>query len=408
MKQHWIHKTNIIFCFGLLLISAILQFFLGAINWNILAWPVNIYATGAFLLSLIAMHLLRKRIYLFSWLATPQAAVSALLMTLLMTVAMGLIRQTPANEPSSDSFGFSRMVQFWPFVLAYFWLTTSLGLTILKHGFPTNWRTLGFQLNHFGLFIALVSATAGNADIQRLKMVTSIGVQESQSVDNRQFIHELPFAVELLEFKIDEYPPKLMIVSNSPAKVLPEGNPQHLLLESNIHNGELLDWEIDIVKNIPNAIPEINNDTVTFKENQTRGATFASYLKAKNHKTGAMREGWVSHGSFLYPPITLQLDQNHNIVMPPPESRHFLSRIKIYTEHGDTIEGNVEVNRPFEFKGWKIYQLSYDESKGRWSELSILELVRDPWLPVVYTGILMMIIGAISLIFKNRNDFNKS
>lgn len=50
-----------------------------------------------------------------------------------------------------------------------------------------------------------------------------------------------------------------------------------------------------------------------------------------------------------------------------------------------------------EIEGWKIYQLSYDESKGGWSDISIFELVRDPWLPVVYTGIVMMMLGAVCL-----------
>ena len=49
-----------------------------------------------------------------------------------------------------------------------------------------------------------------------------------------------------------------------------------------------------------------------------------------------------------------------------------------------------------------MYQLSYDEKFGKWSKLSVIELVRDPWLPVVYTGIFMMIIGAVYLIFKGR------
>lgn len=43
----------------------------------------------------------------------------------------------------------------------------------------------------------------------------------------------------------------------------------------------------------------------------------------------------------------------------------------------------------------KIYQLSYDTSMGRWSETSVLELVRDPWLPFVYVGLGMMMLGAV-------------
>ena len=44
-----------------------------------------------------------------------------------------------------------------------------------------------------------------------------------------------------------------------------------------------------------------------------------------------------------------------------------------------------------------MYQLSDDYPKGRWSDISVVELVRDPWLPAVYTGIIMMVLGAICL-----------
>ena len=32
---------------------------------------------------------------------------------------------------------------------------------------------------------------------------------------------------------------------------------------------------------------------------------------------------------------------------------------------------------------------------GRWSETSTFELVKDPWLPAVYVGIYMLLVGAI-------------
>jgi len=61
------------------------------------------------------------------------------------------------------------------------------------------------------------------------------------------------------------------------------------------------------------------------------------------------------------------------------------------------VEDTIEVNRPLKISGWNIYQLSYDETKGRWSDVSVFELVRDPWLPAVYAGIIMMVLGAVYL-----------
>ena len=40
---------------------------------------------------------------------------------------------------------------------------------------------------------------------------------------------------------------------------------------------------------------------------------------------------------------------------------------------------------------------------GAQSQISILELVSDPWLPLVYTGIYMMLAGAVVLLLQGNN-----
>jgi cytochrome c biogenesis factor len=41
---------------------------------------------------------------------------------------------------------------------------------------------------------------------------------------------------------------------------------------------------------------------------------------------------------------------------------------------------------------------------GRWSDSSVLELIRDPWLPVVYAGILLMMAGAVFLFILGKSQ----
>lgn len=395
----WNFKEGAAVGAGLLGTGVMLQLCVGEINWDYLVWPTNIITTGAFIVILIGLHLLRRRVYLCSWLGGATSAVCALMYALLMTAVMGLVRQAPSGTQALDPIGFSQMIRSWPFELTYVWLTVSLGLTILRRGFPSDWRDAVFQLNHLGLFVALVAATMGNADMQRLKMTCRTGNAEWRAVDSSGNIHELPLAIELQEFTIDEYPPKLMIISNVTGKTLLEGNPHHMLLEHGVKRGALLDWDIQIVKNIPMAASVATRDTIKFTEFHSVGAAFASYLKARHRQTGECREGWVSNGSFIFPYKALQLDSAHSIVMPDREPRRYASEIKVYTEAGEVTEGVVEVNRPFDVGGWKIYQLSYDESKGRWSDISIFELIRDPWLPAVYAGIFMMIAGALAMMF---------
>lgn len=396
-SRPWRYKEGMVIGAGLLVIGILLQMAVGAIDWNLFAYPVNVIVLVVYVIALIAMHLLRKRVYLFGWLSHYSAAVSALLWVVIMTVVMGLIRQAPSGHASVDLLGFSQMISSWPFVLLYFWMVTALGMTILRAGYPFKWSRLSFLLNHIGLFVALIAATLGNADMQRLKMTTRAGNAEWRATDDKGHLVELPLAIELKDFTIDEYPPKLMLIDNETGRTLPEKSPVHLLLEEGVSGGDLQDWQLTIEQSIPMAASVATGDTLKFTEFHSMGATYAVYLKAVNRKSRQAEEGWVSCGSFLFPYKAIRLDSLTSLVMPEREPQRFASEVKIYTQEGTITEGTIEVNRPLEVNGWKIYQLSYDETKGRWSDISVFELVRDPWLPVVYAGIMMMMAGAICL-----------
>lgn len=55
-------------------------------------------------------------------------------------------------------------------------------------------------------------------------------------------------------------------------------------------------------------------------------------------------------------------------------------------------EMETSVNHPCSHKGWNIYQSDYDWAEGNYS---VLKMVRDPWLPVVYLGMALLAIGAV-------------
>ena len=82
--------------------------------------------------------------------------------------------------------------------------------------------------------------------------------------------------------------------------------------------------------------------------------------------------------------------------------KRFASNIQVLTKSGKDIQTTIEVNKPIEVDGWKIYQYGYDTQMGAMSQYSILELVSDPWLPFVYTGIYMMLGGAVCMFLKGK------
>ena len=84
---------------------------------------------------------------------------------------------------------------------------------------------------------------------------------------------------------------------------------------------------------------------------------------------------------------------------PSGKPKCFTSEVTVYLQNGDTKEASIKVNKPLSVAGWKIYQMSYDKTQGKNSSYSVFQLVKDPWLPAVYTGIFLMLAGAILLLF---------
>ena len=68
--------------------------------------------------------------------------------------------------------------------------------------------------------------------------------------------------------------------------------------------------------------------------------------------------------------------------------RRFASDISVYPEEGPSVRATVEVNHPLKVGDWYIYQYGSD----------ILLLVKDPWLPAVYVGIILMMAGALAVL----------
>ena len=385
-KQPWGYAEGWAICAGLLITGFGLQLITGPVQAGLFQYPVNVAGGLIFLLVLCIGFVVGRKITVVQWFSGLTASITSLSALLSVVLVMGFVGP-----------GIERITMSWPFVLLFLYFLFVLGFVTLKRIVSFRWRDVPFMLNHVGLFITLLAAILGNGDLRRLRMTVPLENPEWRASDEKNEMIELPLAIELRSFTIDEYPPKLMLIDNETGGVLPEKSPVHFLLENGVSEGSLLDWDLFVEQSIPMAASVATENTLKFTDFHSMGATYAVYLKAVNRKNQQAKEGWVSCGSFLFPYKALRLDSLTSLVMPEREPQRFASEVKVYTQEGTIMESTIEVNRPMEIAGWKIYQLSYDESKGRWSDISVFELVRDPWLPVVYAGIIMMMLGAICL-----------
>ena len=296
MSNHWTIKEGFLIGGVLVLAGLILQLCVGPVKWEVFAWPVNGIMMAVLVGIIIMMFLLRKNVYAFRFIGKYQAAIPVLVYAVVLTIIMGLIRQ------ETDGTWLNSMLTFWPFVLIYVYMAVILGLVILRRIVNFQFsivnlkRDFPFLLNHLGLFLAMTTATLGNADMQRLKMITGKGEPEWRALTPQQQIVEMPITIELKEFVMETY-----------------------------DDGSHRRFASDII------------------------------ITPRN-------------------PLTTQ-------------------RSSLTSD----IVATVEVNKPVEVDGWKIYQYGYDTQMGAMSQISILELVSDPWLPLVYTGIYMMLAGAVCM-----------
>ena len=397
-NEVWKMKEGFVFGAGLILVGLALQFSVGPIHWSDFAFPINLIFLIVFLLILVLAYWLRRRVRLFSFLLTAEAAVPTLIYAAALTVVMGLTRQVSAHERAIYPIGLTQMLSFWPFVLVYLLLATIVGLITLRQILHFRLRELPSLLSHVGLFLVIVTATLGSADMERVKLTATTDMPEWRATHEQGFV-ELPLAIQLEKFTIDEYPPKLLIINSQTGKSVPAKNPEIALIDKHFREGNILKWRIRVLKNLPLAAPVVTSDTTKYVEWQSSGAVTALLVEAQRMKDGRAvgppTVGWVTCGSYLFPFQELKLTKQLSLVMARREPERYASRIHVYTESQKNIVATVEVNKPVSVDGWRIYQLSYDEAMGRWSETSTFELVKDPWLPAVYVGIYMLLAGAI-------------
>ena len=268
---------------GLFAVGLALQLTMGPIDWSLFAAPVNWILLVLLLAFLLLMFLLRKKVYAFEWMMHGHAAVSAIAWALGSTLVMGLLPQTREGGVP----WLSQMLTFWPFVMIWTWMMVISGLASINHLLRFTLKEIPFLLNHLGVFVAIVAATLGSADVEKLQMTVYYENPEWRALSDDDEVAEPGIAIELHEFTIDYY------------------------------------------------------------EDMT--------------------------------------------------PKRFASDISVYTEDGKSLRGTVEVNKPLKVNGWKIYQYGYDNMRGSKSPYSVFMLVKDPWLPAVYTGIFLMLSGALCL-----------
>lgn len=395
-QQPWGYAESFIISLGILCVGFAFELILPNTNSS-LVFPINlILGTGFFILLLLA-HFIFKKTKIHAFLSGVPLTIALVSSLSILVVLMGILPQIPSKETGLiQQLGLNQITSSYPFLLISFFLLIVLGFVSLRKTFPFKLKNWGFVCSHWGLWIVIFAGGLGSGDLRRLKMDVFENRIELRSYDDNNKFYEMPLAIKLKDFLIDEFNPKLAIVENESGLLYEAQKPSMIMIEKDL-NCDLQNWKIEVEEFYVTS----GRAGDRYYKLADFGAAPAAKVQVISPQNDTLR-GWISCGSFNRPHESLKLNDNLSLVMTVPEPKRFSSEVTFFTPDGKKQDATLEVNKPVTVNGWKIYQLSYDVKKGLYSDKSILEVVRDPWQAYVYLGIFMMMIGAIYMFWKGR------
>jgi hypothetical protein len=258
-----------------------------------------------------------------------------------------------------------------------------------------------FVLNHLGLFLALAGLGLGASDRERHFMTVSEGHVEwraDAAAGGGSAPPELPVAVRLDDFDMEEYPASLALIDRNTGVPLPEAAPVTYALDG-AGSESLPGFELEVLEFLPKAAPVGGG---AFARAVLKASAQAARVRVRPSGGGAAAEGWVSSGSSMVPPAYMVLGEERVLVMTGAAPRRFVSKVKVFTREGVEAEREVEVNSPLTAGPWRVYQYGYDTAAGPMSLWSRFLLVGDRWRPVSRAGFVLWFLGAAGLVLSGR------
>ena len=386
------------FLLVLILLFIGLIFDLNRFKLTIPEWPYNILLIFTLTISYVILFILfNKKIYILYWLSTSYASISAISFFSLVVFCMTIFVQDK-NE-FYDSLNFiHNLTNSTVFLLSLIYLLTSLTSVIIRRFLPFNFRNVRFQFMHLGVWVSIIAMILASSDIKRYQIPLYKGQKSNIGYNNLE-TYEFPFNIKLLKFEIDEFPSKLALVRNKDNYIDAKLH-NNLFLIKKGEKKKILNYNFYIKEFIQNAV----YDTIsrTYKPTYSNYGYQVAHIIVTSINDSIIKEGWLTSGSPKEKANNLMIDEEFYIAMTIPQPKKFCSYILIEDSNKRT-SAMIEVNKPFTYKNWILYQTGFDTNQGKYSQLSVIEAVNDRWLLLVYLGFIITCIGTVLLFIKNKN-----
>jgi hypothetical protein len=279
--------------------------------------------------------------------------------------------------------------------LVVYWTTLAILLIIGIAAFRRLVRIPGLLLIHAGCVLILAGGmwgSRGGHDLQKKlfgidkirkgRMAIYEGRSENQvALDGTREQKELPFSLKLKDFRIEYYQPVYLQIQSreglqwkipvEAGKEFPLGDDAGTIKIVKAYENFKIGMEDGKSAPFDDPSPGLNPALeVQITEPGSQAATQYVFERFPGH----------SHGQDKF------LLSYHRVISD------YISELQIIEDGKVISEKDIEVNHPLRFGGYHFYQSSYDDKAGQYT---VLQVVSDTGLYVVYAGYWMLCIGVI-------------
>jgi len=277
--------------------------------------------------------------------------------------------------------------------LSIYWITLILLLIVGILVFRRLIRVPWLLFIHVGCVLILAGAVWGSQAGHKMQKkifgtdkipVGQMAIFEGESenrvaLENDNEVRELPFYLKLKDFRIEYYKPEYLYIQNHGSKSwkIPVEINTEFSLGDNIGT-------VRIVRKFENFKIKIEGDNRVPYDDPQPGSNPALEVEIKS-PDGQVVTKYV-FGRF---PGHIHAEDRFLLSYKRVIS-DYISELQIIRNDEVVAEKNIEVNHPFHFGGYHFYQHSYDDQAGQYT---ILMVVSDTGVTIVYAGYLMLCVG---------------
>jgi len=289
--------------------------------------------------------------------------------------------------------------------LSVYWLALTVMLIAGVGSFRRLVRVPSLLLIHLGCILVLVGAMWGsNAghELQRRvsgidkfpagEMVIFEGYSENRvTMENNERTKKLPFIIRLKDFRLEYYEPAYLHIQSR------DGQRWRIPVKANTEFSLGSDLgAVTVVRVFENFKITIDGDKRTAYDDPRPGYNPALEVQIK-HPDGTVRTQYA----FKRFPGHIHTEDKFLLRYQRTIS-DYVSELQVIKNKEVVAEKSIEVNHPLHFGGYHFYQHYYDVRAGQYT---ILMVVSDTGLNVVYVGYVMLCMGVFWQLWLRRLSF---